>query len=531
MSARMLLRAAKRRRLRAKTPPPRPVQAPLTELPDWAAEEDAGKRGRVYLITLPHPRSPHAEDGTRLVAPETLTKEQILACLFKACGRPEYTDPRCSQAGGCVRVARVSVWRELHQPLANGEIHAHVHLPFLAEDAVRFLPVKRALLHLCGLASHWSCSHDGYWSAIRYCARPSPKKPVESLDTQPLRWPLCGAKKHPPPEECCHEPMTARAIRARRLAAEAKADAAGGREPRVTEVDVYPLVVQNNFRNTADDQTAHLQLIAFAKEKCSRAMWSFLFRIRARLPTLIDDIWRWENVVEEVGASRQTRWDALRAARDTACVCAGKWGPLVEASMAANGISAEELCRDVAHSLQEGRGEQTPVVVLAGAHGGEGKSLFLKCLFNVFGEDRVFNTPEVGKYPLLDLPGKKVVFLDDWRFDDTVLSFATQCRWFDGSAVAMAVPQNRTGMSGHIVYRGTAPIFVTTSLDDLQALREAAEPRRGAPGSANASMLLRRLKVYEYTVSRGPGGRPRAGARKVQFCARCFSRFVLMHAA
>ena len=98
--------------------------------------------------------------------------------------------------------------------------------------------------------------------------------------------------------------------------------------------------------------------------------------------------------------------------------------------MDANKINVRELCRDVVHSLREGRGEKTPVVVMAGAKGGEGKSLFLKCLFAVFGEQYVFPAPEPGNYPLLDLPGKKVVFLDDWRFDDDVLSFATQCRWF-----------------------------------------------------------------------------------------------------
>ena len=68
------------------------------------------------------------------------------------------------------------------------------------------------------------------------------------------------------------------------------------------------------------------------------------------------------------------------------------------------------------------------------------------------------------------------------------------------------------------MYRGTAPIFVTTTLDDMKALRAASV------SEANASMLLRRLKVYEFTVRSGV-----RGMSKVQFCARCFSRFVKTH--
>ena len=43
----------------------------------------------------------------------------------------------------------------------------------------------------------------------------------------------------------------------------------------------------------------------------------------------------------------------------------------------------------------------------------------------VFGEENIFGSPEPGSFPLLDLPGKKIAFLDDWRFDASVLPYAT----------------------------------------------------------------------------------------------------------
>ena len=89
----------------------------------------------------------------------------------------------------------------------------------------------------------------------------------------------------------------------------------------------------------------------------------------------------------------------------------------------ANGIDLAELCADVLRSLTAGRSEATPVLVMAGSRGGEGKSFFLKPLISVYGHEYVFPAPEPGSFPLIDLPGKKVALLDDWRFDKSVLPF------------------------------------------------------------------------------------------------------------
>ena len=112
-----------------------------------------------------------------------------------------------------------------------------------------------------------------------------------------------------------------------------------------------------------------------------------------------------------------------------------------------NRIDVQTLCTDVLHALEHGRSETTPVIVLAGSSGGEGKSLFLKGLLNLFGEDMVFQLPEKSNFPLLNLEkGPKVAFLDEWRFVNKCVSFGTQCLWFDGSAVPVARPQNLPGI-------------------------------------------------------------------------------------
>ena len=69
---------------------------------------------------------------------------------------------------------QLGVFREFHVEDENGVAHAHYHIAVLAERGFMFLLVKRALLKDHGLASHWSCTHIGYWSVIRYLFHPSP---------------------------------------------------------------------------------------------------------------------------------------------------------------------------------------------------------------------------------------------------------------------------------------------------------------------------------------------------------------------
>ena len=263
------------RRLREKTPQTALGHAEL------ANEMGSAAYKQVYLVTLPHPLQTHSCSGVALVAPGSLDKNEVMRRFLAACASPIYTDARCRQAGGGVQVLRAGLWRELHRASADGEAQPHDHIPVLAARQFRYLPVKRALLERHGLASHWSCTHDGYWSPVRYLAVPSPSKPRTALDHAPVLWSWEGA--HPPVEECCHEPMTAAALRKRRRAAVEQAAEAGEREPRVSELDVWPIVVRHRFQNTPDDQDAHLKLIAHAKRHCSAGVQAFLFKHRARL--------------------------------------------------------------------------------------------------------------------------------------------------------------------------------------------------------------------------------------------------------
>lgn len=254
-------------------------------------------------------------------------------------------------------------------------------------------------------------------------------------------------------------------------------------------------------------------------------MVSYLFKNRAKLPSLIDDIWSWEEVDSIIGNACQSRMQLLTAALQSPCTCGGAWIAFVEASLQANCVDVGNLCTDILNAMDAGRGELTPVVVLAGRQGGEGKSLLLKPLFSVFPlPGQVFPSPRHDKFPLQGVENSKVIFLDEFRFDG-ILPYMLQCLLFDGSAVPVARPQNVAGVAGHFLYKGTSPIFITTKLESLESLEAAARPnpQTGVPVSADASMIWRRLKIYRFER------RVPAPHKKFSFCAHCFASFLRKH--
>jgi len=326
------------RRLRFKTSPFSTQRSCVHGTDDWASQEIPDTKRQVYLVTLPHPRKSHSMCGKKLVAPGSKSKRQILECFLDAISHLAYTDGRSLSRGTGVSLNRVVVAREYHKDDGSGKANPHDHIPVMGSSSFRFRPVKQALLDRHGLASHWSCTHSGYWSAVRYVHVPShPKKPLSSLDASAVLWPD-GA--HPPLDKCCHEPLTAAALK-RRSAHKYMAAAELGKQEKITELDVFPVVVNNGFRPGTDSDDADLKLVEFAKGSCSTAMQHSLFRLdrRDQLKGLTKTIWKWETVGTTLAAACMSRMALLDAAAKSDCVCGGQWATQVTKSSLANEIS------------------------------------------------------------------------------------------------------------------------------------------------------------------------------------------------
>ena len=346
---------------------------------------------------------------------------------------------------------------------------------------------------------------------------PSPSKKQLALDPAPLLWPQ---DVHPAPTDACREPNTSVGIQARRDRAEKAAAEVGSEPARPSEVDVWPLVIRHNIRNVGDENNAHEKLIKVAKECCSPSMFRFPFRIRAKLPQLINDIWTWETIDERLELSSRSRDVALHQAFCKPCCCDGEWGRHLAASFALNNIDAADLGHHIYLSLQQGRAESVPVIVLAGQKGGEGKSLVFYPLPAVIGQEYIQPSPAKGSFPLLGIESKKIGLLEEWRFSPAILPLSVQLLWMEGKPVPVARPQGKDEYSGHLLYTGTAPLFVTTPLKRINEMEKEVLAAEQDGGCSEMSMIFRRCRIYKFTAK---APKPE---RQIPQCGHCFASFV-----
>ncbi|CAK0810004.1 unnamed protein product [Prorocentrum cordatum] len=460
---------------------------------------------QVSWWTLPH------TDKEGLRAPAAFSREEVRDAFLDCCGAP-YADPAWlashrGQGAAPVGVKKLVVFKEYHAPVA-GVRRAHYHVALHLGKKSKFLTVKRALLNRYQLASHWSCSHDGHWSAVGYCANATPNKPRSALDVDYLAWPA----DHPPLSAAKREPTTARALEKRRTAREQVEGEKGKPEPRVEEVDLWPIVVRSGIRNTPDDPHAVRKLMAYAKTSCSHKVVAWMFKNEHVLEKIIDKAWAWENVDSFLEDATKPVMQQFKEALRTPCVGGGRWLHHVRESLSMNRIDVPDLCSSILMSLKHGRSEAAPVVTLAGRFGGEGKSLLFSAFRPLFGGEHVQERPGGGQFCLHGLDKAKAAVLDEWLFIDEDLPLSIQLLWLEGKPVPITMPQNQH--VGHKVYMGSAPNFVTCPETALAGLSSESSQRP----QGQACMLLRRLILYLFTVPI-----PKPPAPKLVPCPRCFS--------
>ena len=357
---------------------------------------------------------------------------------------------------------------------------------------------------------------------MRYGFIPSPKKPQEELDPKPLPWRRDG--EHPSLFAASQEPFTAAATQRKREYAVKAASAAGEGEPRASELDLYPIIVRNGFRNTADAPWADKKLIQRVKACGTPALVQLTWRIRKKLPAIIDDVWSWETVGETLSWLGRSRLDCFVAASRGACVCQGVWRQWAEWVLCANSIDPTLLCGAVWQALRDGRCEHLPVIALMGRRGGEGKSFFFAPLRAIFGQEFVQPTPQPGPFPLLDIETKRVALLDEWTFSEATLPLATQLLWFEGKAFPVTRPQNN--YVGHLLYAGAAPVFITCKQKDLGPILERAQIALATDQASEYTMLARRLQVFAFSQKM-----PVQPGFKIPECGACFARMIMERSA
>ena len=164
---------------RAEQSPAQRMEAILEVL----GSEDESKKTQVHFITFSRllPGTAELRDLRDL---ESMSRQDLACCVWKAFDEPLATG-RGRPPAATELVRKLVVFREER----SDGMH-HFHVAVLLRQSRSFVAAKRTLRQRDHLAAHFSASHTGFWSAVRYGHIPTAKKP--EVDANPLSWSESG---------------------------------------------------------------------------------------------------------------------------------------------------------------------------------------------------------------------------------------------------------------------------------------------------------------------------------------------------
>ena len=250
----------------------------------------------MYLVTASRILASTA-DATGLQDPSAITRAQFLEHLRDAIQNPVIAATGRPRERGPPQLLKIAVFREYHK---DGSVHLHAAVKLSGQE--RFAGMKAAMRQRHNLATHWSCSHAQFWSAVRYGTIGNSLK--KDVDKDPVTW--CADGKAMDLFYESQEPFNASAMRLRREKADKEAAAASSKQT-FTKLDFTSLVISRSLQTTA-------QALSFIQEGGTTQMQMFACKHQRKLGEFIEDAWEWDAAAANAREEALTDWEiAARA--------------------------------------------------------------------------------------------------------------------------------------------------------------------------------------------------------------------------
>eukprot|EP00439_Symbiodinium_sp_Y106_P057281 s3165_g8.t1 len=219
-------------------------------------------------------------------------KTQVHLLTFARRGRP----PAATQL-----VRKLVVFREEH---ADGMHHFHVAV--LLRQSRSFVAAKRTLRERNHLAAHFSASHTGFWSAVRYGHIPTAKKP--EVDANPVSWSEDGGWGA---LDLFAETQLSLGMFAGVRKAGIWRGPAGSKRPKFNKLDLTSIILAKNL-------TTKAAVLAYAQDHGTAEMQVFFVHAQQRkLADFLQEAAEWGKARSEAAAEKDLDWDLVcRTAQD-----------------------------------------------------------------------------------------------------------------------------------------------------------------------------------------------------------------------
>ena len=377
---------------------------------------------------------------------------------------------------GTAKLIQYACAEEKH---ANGNVHYHAVVKL--DKMKRWKGVRNYLSTKYNINVQFTNQFTNYYDGYQYVMKDD--KNVLHSDNHP---------------DLSNPPRTAQATQARRQGIVKRS-----RTRSFDAVDFADVVEKYHIR----DKTELLNVVKKQKTEGKRDLALYVLNNVDKSIKIIKTVWDMNNAEKVLKRRNVERMQLLQSAVEGECSpnCEGRWITLAKETLANNGIEVRKFAGSVSETIENGRGKDNNLLLIG--TGNCGKTFLLKPLNDIF---KTFKNPASGSFAWLGVENAEVIFLNDFRWDSSVIPWKDFLLLLEGDDLHFSAP--KTTYSEDIYFDKDTPIFATA--DDCFKKSQSA--------SIENYMMTLRWKIYKFTYEI-----PQQRIVKIKPCSRCFAELVL----
>lgn len=411
--------------------------------------------------------------------------------------------------------AKVDYWvcaREPHE-LTTG---FHYHMAVRMSHPKRWNMVKRLLVENHGIVVNFSTTHNMYYYAYRY---------VTKTDSDFIR-----SDGHPP-LETIGSPKTKKCVAESRRSSIARAEASpststtqhsestashqpqqrnsSAKCPRLDKFAVSKFIRKENIKDGDHLYNVAEQRSLAGNDDLARFCVS---QARKSIDELFDSTHRLSHAKAPVERLERPRMDVIRETWRGDCVegCSQQWIKCALEVLENNRIDYVDFAFAIRDLLIRGRGKRRNILIIGEADCA--KTFLLDPLRQIF---NTYTNPGNNKYTWQDAEDCSVIFLNDFRWSQDIISWSDLLLLLEGQPVRFPAPKNHRAKD--ILFTRDVPIFATGEGE----IKYAGAYSRG--NDRENEMMRVRWKIFNlfYRI-------PKEEIIEMAPCPRCFANLVLL---
>lgn len=429
-----------------------------------------------------------------------ITYSQADLSIFKDC---ESFSAAVVDAFGSANVVEWACCMESH---ADGGDHFHMSIKF--KSSRLWGPVKKKFLRLYNVSLNFQTKSFGYVAAYRYVIK---EKEISTVLHSEGHTPLQSIKS-PKTKKAFRRFSEVSEQKKRRKLEEASGSKASAKPTRLTNVDVSNLIVREGIESEdkllslawerAQDGEPDLQSFVLNKTPKARA-------------DLLTTTWRMQGATQMLKRSSKTRMEIISDTIKSECVdtCKDKnWLKCAKLILRNNKVNSYFFAGALRNTLTKGRQKNNNILIIGPKNCG--KTFLLEPLELIF---KSFVNPATTKYSWVNLEGKEVCFLNDFRWSPESIAWSDFLLLLEGQTVNLPRPKNQFATDLLIDRSNKLAIFATSK----EAIKYAG--KFGIPDERENDMMAVRWHMFTFYHEI-------KNIRIIDPCPRCFAELVLLGA-